>query len=73
MSEPEKMILAAEAAKRLHVTTRTVQRWVKKGYFPGARKKSPTLSGAYLIPESALLAYEQELLEKPGGAHAADE
>ena len=57
MSEPEKMILAAEAAKRLHVTTRTVQRWVKKEYFPGARKKSPTLSGAYLIPESALLAY----------------
>ncbi|MCB9005739.1 MAG: helix-turn-helix domain-containing protein [Ardenticatenaceae bacterium] len=31
MLETEKMILAAEAAKRLHVTTRTVQRWVKKG------------------------------------------
>ncbi len=73
MSETEKMILAAEAAKRLHVTTRTVQRWVKKGYFPGARKKSPTLSGAYLIPESALLAYEQQLLDETGGAQIANE
>ena len=36
MDERERMLSVGEAAERLGVTKRTIQRWVHDGKFPGA-------------------------------------
>lgn len=66
MTEPEKMISVAEAAERLLVTTRSIQRWIKLGYFPNAHKKSPQRTSPFVIPESDIIAYEARLRAETG-------
>jgi excisionase family DNA binding protein len=48
-----------QTARRLGVTTRTVQSWIDRGYFPNAYKLKPYLSNSpYRIPESDVTAFE---------------
>ena len=56
-----KLLLTAEAAKRLHVHPDTIRRWIKDGYFPNARKLGPTPKSRYAIPEEDIIALERKL------------
>jgi excisionase family DNA binding protein len=55
----EKRFSTAEAAERLGVVQRTIQRWYEQGEFPNARPKSPTPRSPIVIPESDIAAFEQ--------------
>ena len=48
-----------EVARRLDVSTRTINRWIHKGYFDGVIKNDPEAeSGSYyLIPDSSIEAF----------------
>jgi predicted site-specific integrase-resolvase len=53
-----------EAAERLGVSTRTITRWVERGYFPGAFKVNPEADNSpYMIPLSAIEALERKRRE----------
>lgn len=59
----EKMLSVTAVASRLVTTSRTIQRWIKEGYFPNAFKGNPDKkSSAYKIPESDVVAFEQKRL-----------
>ena len=53
MSEPERLTVA-EAAQRLGVSSRTVNRWCARGLLPGAYKVGTHRRGVWVIPPSAL-------------------
>lgn len=55
----EKRYSTKEAAGRLGVTQRTIQRWYDLGEFPNARPKSPFPRSPVEIPESDIEAFEQ--------------
>jgi excisionase family DNA binding protein len=62
--EPEKTFSAREAAERLGTNRRVVLRWIKKGRFPNVYKLDPFgVTSPYQIPESDLVAFEQERQE----------
>lgn len=50
----DEFVSVDEAAKMLGMSSRTVSRWVKQGYFPNAQKKNPFAArgSAYEIPKS---------------------
>lgn len=51
-------VTVSEAARRLKVSPRTIQRWIDAGFFPGAYKNNPMLPNSpYQIPETALQAF----------------
>jgi len=53
-------IRTTEAAKRFGVSSRTIARWIEKGYFPNAFKINPHADNApFLIP-----LYDIEALER---------
>lgn len=55
----DKTLTVTEAADRLQVTTRAVQKWIAAGSFPNAYKLNPDLSNSpYRIPESDVRALE---------------
>ncbi len=54
---PEKMLTVQEVAALLGTTTRAVQKYANYGYFPNARKMSPTRTAPWLIPEKEVLEY----------------
>ena len=48
---PQSLLSVAQVAIQLGTTTRTIQRWVKAGKFPGAFKLNPqAMRGAIVIP-----------------------
>lgn len=49
----------SEAAKRLGVDSRTVRRWINKGYFPNAYSKGLGPTSPYVIPISDIKAFEK--------------
>lgn len=52
---------SSEVAKRLNVTPRTIARWIKAGYFPGAVQVNPRAKNSpFIIPVSAVKKYEEE-------------
>lgn len=58
----------AEVAKRFDVNSRTILRWVKDGYFPGAIKQNPHASNSpILIPEQAVEDFAQKQVLEPNG------
>lgn len=72
MPQPKSRPLSvALAAARFGVSTRTIQRWVAAGHFPGAYKLSPGLRSPFVIPLDDVLAYEKKLASAPGGAKAS--
>jgi len=48
------LLLTDEVAERYGVTTKTVRRWCKLGYLPGARKLAPDRRAPWVIPPEAL-------------------
>ena len=54
-----KVLSVKEAAERLGVSHRAIQRWINRGYFPGAYKLSPASNSPYRIPESDVIAFEK--------------
>lgn len=56
----QEMLSTAEVASRLNVHETTVQRWVRLGYFPGARKKGPARNSPYVIPNAAVEAFVEQ-------------
>jgi len=57
----EKTHTAKEVARRLGVTSRTIQNWIAQGWFPNAYKLNPKgLTSRYCIPEGDIEAFEAE-------------
>lgn len=57
----ETMLSTDEVALRIGKTTRTVQRWCDRGgIFKGARKDGPFGNSPWLVPETAVNAYEKK-------------
>lgn len=54
------MLTVAVVAERLGVTTRTVQRWVEAGKFPGSERLSDIPKSHYRIPETAVIEFEEK-------------
>lgn len=48
-----------EVAEMYGVTVRTVARWIKDGFLPGAEKKGPTKTSPYRIPKSAIEHFDR--------------
>lgn len=55
------LLRTAEVAKRLGVHSNTVLAWIRDGHFPGAYKIGPGKTSPYVIPESAIEAFEARL------------
>jgi predicted site-specific integrase-resolvase len=59
MDGQQRPLNTADAAERLKVTTRTIQRWCDAGKFPGAFRVGGQGS-AWLIPVNAIVVIEDE-------------
>jgi excisionase family DNA binding protein len=55
-------LTAREVATMCGVTSRTVNRWIKAGYFPGARK-APGRTSTYRIPKDEVTAFVDQMSE----------
>lgn len=55
----EKLLIPREAAKRLGVSIKTIHRWIERGEFPNAYRKSPVPNSPYSIPESDIIEFER--------------
>lgn len=55
----EPLLSTKQVAERLNVTQKTIQRWIKAGEFPNARRKRPVPLSPFQIPESDVIAFEQ--------------
>jgi len=60
MSGQNNTFTIRQVAELLDVPSRTVHRWVVKGYFPGAYKVGPERNSAYHVPQSAVDAFIEE-------------
>jgi len=60
-NDRETTLTVAQVAARFQVHTTTIQRWIKKQYFPGARKRGLELNSAYLVPIADIEALEEKL------------
>jgi excisionase family DNA binding protein len=57
----ERRFTTTEAGRRLGVSTRTIQRWIEEGMFPGAYRLNPRNPRSHVrIPEADLLQLEQQ-------------
>jgi excisionase family DNA binding protein len=56
----DKTLSTADVAKRLQVHPTTVQGWIRKGHFPNAHKLGLGKNSPYIIPESDVIAFEEE-------------
>jgi predicted site-specific integrase-resolvase len=56
----EKWFTSSEAAVRLNCSVMTIHRWMDDGYFPNARRKSPTPRSPREIPESDIIEFERQ-------------
>ena len=54
------MLSIKEVAEQFQVDHSTVYRWVRQGYFPGARKAGPGRTSPYRIPKSDIVAFAAE-------------
>lgn len=59
-----RLISTAEAAKRLRVTTRSIQRWAGEGLIPAM--KMPGRTGAFVFTPDAIEAVRLDGLERDG-------
>lgn len=59
MLTEDKLLNTREVAERLHVSLMTIHRWIDRGEFPQARRKSPVANSPYMIPESDVIAFER--------------
>lgn len=50
-----------QVAEHFDVHATTVQRWVKQGYFPGARRRGPAKNSPILIPRTDVEDFEEQL------------
>jgi len=57
----ERLLSVVEIAEKFDVHTTTVQGWIRAGHFPGAFKKGPGRTSPFVVPESAVLAFEKKL------------
>ena len=57
----ETTLTVTQVAARFQVHTTTIQRWIKKQYFPGARKRGPELNSPYLVPIADIKLLEEKL------------
>lgn len=52
---------ASEVADEFGVSLRTVNRWIKSGYFPGAIRRNPRVyNSTYIIPKDAVEKFKLE-------------
>ena len=74
MSKDTVFLSATQVARMCGVTSRTVQRWIKFGYFPGAWK-GPGKTSLYHIPQSEVEAFIAQMSEQviPDGAAQFDQ
>jgi excisionase family DNA binding protein len=56
-------LTAPQAAEKCGVTSKTIHRWIKAGYFPGARK-GPGRTSGYRIPRGEVEAFVEETAER---------
>ncbi|MFQ5614747.1 MAG: helix-turn-helix transcriptional regulator [Anaerolineae bacterium] len=69
----DKVLTSAQAAARLGVTPRTIQRWVAAGVFPNAFKLDPGfIKSPFIIPVEDVEAFERKRRERQAAA-AEDE
>jgi excisionase family DNA binding protein len=66
------LLTANEVAAILGVKPRTIQYWVKRGYFPGAYKVGLGATSPYRIPQSDVEAFIEKR-ERQGKAATSDE
>ena len=59
----KKTLTATQVAKTCGVTSRTVQRWIHAGHFPGARKE-PGKTSPYHIPRDEVEAFVKRLSQE---------
>lgn len=59
--EKDDFMKAAEVANEFGVSLRTVNRWIKSGYFPGSIRRNPRAhNSTYLVPKDAVEKFRQE-------------
>jgi excisionase family DNA binding protein len=56
-------LTAPQAAEICGVTSKTIHRWIKAGYFPGARK-GPGRTSGYRIPRGEVEAFVEQTAER---------
>lgn len=59
----ENMLSVKEVAERFDKDTTTIQRWIKQGHLPGSRKTGPGKTSPYIVPEKAVTALMETLVE----------
>ncbi len=52
-----KMLSVAQVAEQLDVHETSIQRWIREGHFPNARKKGPGKTSAYVVPDTDIDAF----------------
>lgn len=60
MSKQNTTLTVREVAEILDVETRTIHRWIAKGYFPGAYKVGPARNSLFRIPQSTVDEFLEE-------------
>ena len=58
--ETDNKLSTTQLADRLEVHRNTVINWIRKGYFPNARKIGLGKNSPYVIPESDVTAFEEQ-------------
>ena len=53
------LLTSVQVAQRLGVTRKTINRWIERGEFPNARRKSPVRKSNYLIPVADVVDFER--------------
>jgi predicted transcriptional regulator len=62
----EDYLSTKEVAEILGVTTMTVSRYVKKGFFPGTKKNDPTTENSpFRIPRAAVEKFQESQVISP--------
>jgi excisionase family DNA binding protein len=50
-----------QVAEYFKVSKSTVQRWIRDGHLPNARKRGPARNSPYTVPESDVKSLEEQL------------
>jgi predicted site-specific integrase-resolvase len=59
--EKGEFMKASEVAKEFDVSLRTVNRWIKSGYFPGSIRRNPrAYNSTYIVPKEAVEKFKKE-------------
>lgn len=54
-------LMAGEVAEIFEVIPRTLNRWIKSGYFPGAIRRNPrAYNSTYIVPRESVEKFKQE-------------